>query len=138
MKEIVIKRHRENFNMMDFKVIIENGPTIPIGNGEIKKVILQSIPARMYVSQGWLKSKTITIDNHATEIVIRSDKLKSRLAPGIGGLSILIMFLSKYMFADPQVSKSMTIIGLCLILLWVVYAFIIKHDEWILVEKVDQ
>lgn len=137
MNEIVIKRNRENFNRIDFKVIVENGPAIPIGNGEVKRIMLPDLPAKMYVRQGWLKSKVVTLDGQTSEIVIRSEKFKSRLAPAMGGLLILVMLLPKYILSDSQSATTITAIGLCFMLIWVVYAFIIKRNEWISVDKKD-
>ena len=77
MKEIIIRRVHENYGMMNYKVVIENGQTILIGNGETKKVLLDKIPVKVYAKQGWLKSIDVTIDNSTTELILKNEKMKN-------------------------------------------------------------
>lgn len=138
MKEIVIRRNRENFNMMRFQVVIDNKPFVTIDNGETKRVEIETLPVKLFVKQGWMRSREIEIDDTTSEIGIRSAKVKSRIAPIMGGLLLLILFLPDHIIADSQTIRTVTIAGLVALLAWTIYALIIKSNDWILIDKKDQ
>jgi hypothetical protein len=57
MKEIIIKRDQEKINgLIDYKVIIEDGQTLIIGNGETRKILLDKTPTKVYAKMRWFKS----------------------------------------------------------------------------------
>jgi hypothetical protein len=135
MKEIIIKRDQEKINgLIDYKVIIEDGQTLIIGNGETRKILLDKTPTKVYAKMRWFKSREVTIDSKTTEINLKGERLKSWLAPRIGGLFILITLLPRMIWEEAPIAKTFTIVGLSLILIWTIYAFIIKSDDWILIE----
>lgn len=135
MREIIIKRNNESLNLLDYKVIFENGQSIVIRNGETKKVTLDKFPIKAYARQGWLKSKDVTIDSSTTELTLKGEKTKNLIGPGIGGLLVLTLLLPKKVFDNSNVAETISIIGLSILLLWIIYAFIIKSNDWILIEK---
>ena len=135
MKEIVIRRCHENIAMANYKVVVENGSTILIGNGENKKIQLDNIPVKVYAKQGWLRSKYVTIDNSTTELILKYEKTKGWIAPGIGGLTLMILLLPKSIWEDSPMANTISIVGLSIIVAWVIYAFVIRRNNWILIEK---
>lgn len=135
MKEIIIKRVHESFGMINYKIVIENGQTILIRNGETKKVHLNELPVKAYVKQGWIKSKNVTIDHSTTELILKYEKIKSRITPWMGGLLALTILLPKTIWDSSPITNTFRFVGAFIILIWVIYAFIIKRDDWILIEK---
>lgn len=134
MREIIIRRNNENFSKMNYKVVFGNGQTILIGNGATKKVQLDNIPVRAYVKQGWLRSKVVTIDSSTKELVLKNERTKNLTAPWVGGLLALTILLPTIWDA-PLIANMMSFVGLCIILMWIIYAFVIKREDWILVDK---
>lgn len=135
MKEVIIRRVHQNVGMINYKIVIENGQTILIRNGETKKVQLNSIPVKIYAKQGWLKSKDVTIDSSTTELTLKYEKIKSRIAPWFGGLLTLTLLLPMNYWGDYPMAKAFSIVGSSILIIWIIYAFIIKRDDWILIDK---
>lgn len=121
--------------MVNYKVVIENGPSFLIGNGETKKVLLDNIPVKVYTKQGWFKSKDVTIDHSTTELILKNEKIKNRIAPVIGGLLVLTILLPKTIWVGSPIANTISISGLSIIIAWIIYAFVIKRNDWILIEK---
>jgi|JI9StandDraft_1071089.scaffolds.fasta_scaffold553660_1 hypothetical protein len=135
MKEIIIKRDQEKINgLVNYRVIIEDGQTILIGNGETKKVFIDKIPTKAYAKLNWLRSREVTIDSKTTEINLKGEKIKSWLAPRIAGFLILITLLPRMIWDGSSIAKTVSIVGLSIILVWTIYAFIIKSNDWVLIE----
>lgn len=135
MKEIVIERPQEKiFGMSDYRVIIEGAPTLLIGNGETRKVLVDGLPAKVYANVNWLRSREVTIDSKTTHIRLKAEKVKGWLAPRIAGLLILITLLPRLIWEGSPIAKTVSIVGLSLILVWTIYAFIIKSNDWIVIE----
>ncbi len=80
MKEIIISRVQQNYGMLNYKLVIENGKTILIRNGETKKIFLDNVPTKIYAKQTWFKSKKVTIDNSTSELILKNDRKKGRIA----------------------------------------------------------
>ncbi|MFN5169274.1 MAG: hypothetical protein ACK5DD_06590 [Cyclobacteriaceae bacterium] len=134
MKKIIIRRDQEQINLsVDYKVVFDDGPTISIGNGETKKIFLENIPVTAYAKLNWLRSKQVTIDATTTELVLKGEKTKSRLASGIGAL-LLLTLLPRLIWGHSPLSNTLAIIALSVILAWTIYAFIIKSNDWVLIE----
>ncbi|MEQ8237907.1 MAG: hypothetical protein RIA69_01775 [Cyclobacteriaceae bacterium] len=134
MREIIFSRKWGDFGMANYKVVIESEPTFQIGNGETKKVQLNNIPVKVYAKQGWVRSRAITIDNSTTEITLKNEKIKNRIAPGIGGL-LLLFYLPIRIWDNSLTANTVSIFGISIIAAWTIYAFVIKRNEWILIEK---
>lgn len=135
MKEIVIRRAHEKFGMINYKVVVEHGQTILIGNGETKRVSLEQVPVMLHAKQGWLKSKKVTIDSTTTELTLKYEKIKSRIAPWFGGFFVLTILLPKTVWDNSSTANTISIIGLSIIAGWTIYAFVIKRNDWIRIEK---
>lgn len=136
MKEIVIRREDAYINTgVNFKVVIENGETISIGNGETKKVQLDNLPAKVYVKQGWFRSKELTVDNSTSELTLKNENFKSWMAVTIGGPLIMTGLLPKHIWDDPSTAETVSMVGFSIIGAWVIYAFFIKRSNWILIDK---
>jgi hypothetical protein len=89
MKEIIIKRDQENINKRAiYKVVISDGETVLIKNGETKKVRVDLIPTKVRAKMNWLKSRKVTIDSATSEITLKGEKIKNWVAPRILGLRI--------------------------------------------------
>jgi len=138
MKEIVFRRVRENYGMMNYKIVVENGQIILIQNGETKIVILDKIPVKIYAKQGWLKSKDVTIDDSTTELTLKFEKIKSRITPWSSGLLILSLLTPKTIWGDSPITNTIAIAGLTTMAAWIIYAFVIKRNNWILIEKTTE
>ncbi|MEQ9218547.1 MAG: hypothetical protein RLO17_10915 [Cyclobacteriaceae bacterium] len=134
MKEISIKRIYQNFGMMNHKVVLENGTQLLLGNGETKRIKLENLPVKAYVKQGWTRSRDIVIDETTTGLIVKNERNKNLIAPGVGMLLTFIL-LPKVIWSDSSVANTISILGLTLVLCWIIHAFIIKRKSWILVEK---
>lgn len=133
MKEIIIRREKWYFNQLDFTVVLEGGRTVQIGNGESKKVQFENTPVQVHAEFGWLKSRKVLVDSATTELVITSEKVKPWIAPLAG---VLLGFsLSRLIWPGSSFTTglSMSITGV--ILLWIVYAFVIKRSDWVRIER---
>lgn len=135
MKEIIIRRAHENYAMMNYKFIIDNGQTIRIGNGETKKIQLDNVPVIVHAKQGWLKSKDVTIDHSTTELILKSAKIKSGIDRWSGGFLALSVLIPMAIWDDYPIAKTISIVGSSILFIWAIYAFVIKRDDWILIEK---
>lgn len=96
---------------------------------------MDNIPVKVYAKQGWLKSKDITIDDSTTELILKHEKTKNLIAPGIGGLLTLTILLPKTIWDSSPIANTISIVGSSIILVWAIYAFIIKRDDWIIIDK---
>jgi len=135
MKEIIIRRVHEDFGMINYKIVIENGQSILIRNGDTKKVQLENIPVKVFAKQGWLKSKDVTIDNSTTELTLKYEKIKSWIARWFGGLLATTLLLPMSFWDDYPITKTISIVGSSILLMWAIYVFTIKRDEWIIIDK---
>ncbi len=135
MHEIVFRRVHQNNGMLNYKIVFENGHTILIRNGETKKVLLDNLPVNIYAKQTWLKSKNVTIDYSTTELVFKNNMIKGMVALWFITLFPLVLVLPMGLWDDYPIIKAISIMGSSIILLWAIYAFTIKRDEWILIEK---
>lgn len=135
MKDITIRREQEKINrLVSYQFIVEDGPTILIRNGEIKKVYLDKVPTKVYAKLNWLKSKEVTIDATTSELIIKGEKIKSWFAPKMVGVFILITLLPRMIWEGSAIPKTLSVIGLSVLLAWTIYAFMIKSDDWVLIE----
>jgi len=135
MKEITIRREQEKINrLVSYKVVVEDGPTILIGNGETKKVYVDKVPTKVYAKLNWLKSKQVTIDATTSELIIKGERIKSWFAPRMAGVFILITLLPRMIWDESSIAKTFSIVALSFLLAWTIYAFIIKNDDWLLIE----
>jgi Pyruvate/2-oxoacid:ferredoxin oxidoreductase gamma subunit len=136
MKEITIRREKEKINrLVSYKVVVEDGPTILIGNGETKKVYVDKVPTKVYAKLNWLKSKEVTIDATTSELIIKGERIKNWFAPRMVGVFILITLLPRMIWDESSIAKTFSIVGLSILLAWTIYAFLIKNDDWLLIEK---
>jgi DNA-directed RNA polymerase subunit H (RpoH/RPB5) len=136
MKEILIRRDQETFNKsVSYKVIFEDGQVISLDNGETRKAIIHKVPCTVYAKLNWLRSKTIVIDETTTELILKAEKIKNWFTPRVFGFVILITFLPRLIWDKAPFVKPLTIIGLSILLIWTVYALIMKSNDWILIEK---
>ena len=136
MKEIIVRRDQENINrLVNYKLIVDDGQTILIGNGETKRVFVDKIPVKVYAKLNWLKSRQVTVDSTTTELILKGEKIKSWLAPRLVGLLILTTLLPRMIWDGSPIAKQISVVGLSLILIWTIYAFIIKSDDWVLIDK---
>lgn len=135
MKEIIIKRDQENINKRAiYKVVISDGETVLIKNGETKKVRVDLIPTKVRAKMNWLKSRKVTIDSATSEITLKGEKIKNWVAPRILGLFILTTLIPRMIWDEAPLTKTVSIVGLSIILIWTIYVFIIKNNDWILIE----
>tara|TARA_R110000868_G_scaffold293022_1_gene553537 strand:- start:70 stop:489 length:420 start_codon:yes stop_codon:yes gene_type:complete len=135
MKELIIRRVHQNYGMLNYKIAIENGETILIRNGETKNVILDNIPVKVYAKQTWLKSKSVTVDDSTTELILKNDVIKGRTAFWAMVLFILFLLLPMELGDIYPITKTIGVAGCSIIFLWAIYAMVIKRDEWIIIEK---
>ncbi len=136
MKEILIRRDQETFNKsVSYKVIFEGGQVASLENGETRKVIIHKIPGSVYAQLNWHRSKTVVIDETTSELTLKADKIKNWFAPRILGLITLITLLPRLIWDEAPFVKPLSIIGLSTLLLWTIYALIIKSNDWIRIEK---
>jgi len=136
MKEILIRRDQETFNKaVSYKVVFEDGQIVSLENGETKKVIIHKVPDTVYAQLNWHRSKTIVIDETTTELILKAVKIKNWFAPRVFGFVILITLLPRLIWDEAPFVKPLSIIGLSTLLLWTIYAFIIKSNDWILIDK---
>ncbi|MBN8653805.1 MAG: hypothetical protein J0L67_20415 [Cytophagales bacterium] len=136
MKEILIRRDQETFNKsVSYKVVFEDGQIVSLENGETKKVIIHKVPGTVYAQLNWHRSKTIVIDETTTELILKADKIKNWFGPRVFGFVILITLLPRLIWDEAPFVKPLSIIGLSILLLCTIYAFIIKSNDWILIEK---
>ena len=68
-------------------------------------------------------------------LIVKNEVTKSLIAPGIGVLAFLFTFLPETILSNTLVTEGIKLGCLFLVILWALYAFIIKRKEWILVEK---
>jgi hypothetical protein len=97
-------------------------------------VFIDKIPTKAYAKLNWLRSREVTIDSKTTEINLKGEKIKSWLAPRIAGFLILITLLPRMIWDGSSIAKTVSIVGLSIILVWTIYAFIIKSNDWVLIE----
>ena len=95
---------------------------------------MDNLPIKVYAKSGWFRSKEITIDNSTSEVIIKNEKYKNWIAPGIGGL-VLLTFLQRKIWEGSPIANTVSIVGLAIIAAWVIYAFLIKRSNWILIDK---
>lgn len=134
MKEILFRRIYQNYGMLNYKIVFEDGKTMLIRNGETKKVLLDNLPVNIYARQTWLKSKNMTIDHSTTELILKNNMKLGRIALWSTVFFSLIS-LTKGLWDDYPIIKALSISGSSILLLWAIYFFTIKRDEWILIEN---
>lgn len=135
MKQIIIKRDQEKVNkLVDYKVVIGDTLTISIGNGETKKVFIDKTPIKAYAKLTWIKSKAVTINANTTELHLTAEKVKNWFAVKMGAFFILISSIPRLILDESPIAKNISIVGLSILLLWTIYAFIIKSDDWIIIK----
>jgi hypothetical protein len=136
MKEILIKREQENFNKsVSYQVVFADGQEFSLENGEMKKVLVSMAPQYIYAKLNWHRSRKITIDESTSELILKAEKFKNWLAPRIVAFIILITLVPRLIWENEPFVKPLTIIGLSIMLGWTIYAFILKSNDWILIEK---
>lgn len=136
MKEILIRRDQENFNKsVSYQVVFDDGQKFSLENGETKRALVRTTPTSVYAKLNWHRSKKITIDGSTSELILKAEKFKSWFAPRILAFIILITLVPRFIWEDEPFVKPVTIIGLSIMLGWTIYAFIIKSNDWILIEK---
>jgi hypothetical protein len=136
MKEIVFRREDGYINTgVNYKVVIENGETIPVGNGESKKVQLDNLPTKVYAKQSWFRSKEITIDNSTSEVILKNEKFKSWMAVTIGAPLLMTGLLPRHIWDDSSTAHTVSMVGFSIVGAWLIYAFLIQRGNWILIDK---
>ncbi len=120
--------------MLKYKLIVENGQTIIIRNGETKKELIENLPVRIYAKQTWLKSKSVMIDDSTSELILKNNMKKGRIALWSIALFNLLL-LPMGFWDDYPITKTISIVGLSIILMWAIYEFTINRDSWIVIEK---
>jgi len=135
MKKISISRANQSFSLANIKLFLGNGKTIAIRNGETKYVELDKLPVKVFAKQGWVKSKMVTIDDSTTGLILKNEKIKNIIAPLIGSLLLLTLLLPRTIWGESTLTNFFGIGGLVVIIAWTVYAFFIKRDNWILIDK---
>ena len=136
MKKILIRRAKENFNKsISYQVVFDDGQKLFLENGETKTALVNITPQMVYARLNWYRSRKITIDESTSELILKAEKIKSWFAPRIFAFIILITLVPRLIWEDEPFVKPVTIIGLSIMLGWTIYAFIIKSNDWILIEK---
>lgn len=135
MKEILIKRDQETLNnFLAHKLVFEDGQTITIKNGEVKKILINKIPAKVFAKLSWLKSNEVIIDFKTDELLIKTEKIKNSFALRLAPLIILTITIPKLIWDESPLADNVSTIGLSLILILAIYAFVFKRNNWILIE----
>jgi len=103
MSILTLKR-KSNFILMGrkFKIYINDNLFDSISDGEIKKIDIPSNSKELTVKVMNYKSKPIVLNSLESETYVIRQNLIATLATYIGGLCVVIFFLSKFVLEQEQ------------------------------------
>jgi len=135
MRVLTVRRELEKINRKsNYKVVISGGQSVDLAIGESKELLVSTTPVKAYVKLDSMKSKDIIIDSSTTELVLKGSKSKRRLTSIIIVFSLLLLFLPVifgYLSKEVQIGYSSV---LSLLFCYLLFAFVIKRDGWVVVE----
>jgi len=131
MKTITLNRKYQNYGILKFVLVFDDGQIIPIRNGETKIIKFDKLPRSVQAEQGLMQLKTVAIDDSSTQINLKMNK---PLMYWLIVLFPLILMVPMMLRQDYPIFKILSIAGFVTMAIWIIVLFTAKRDEWLTVE----